>query len=301
MVSDATGLILEQISIALADGLEQVLGNPVDIGLTGRFDDHEVTSRAIPLRVIQVEYTSGLDDCLIAITNMREDHVRDGLLQAARELGLKLEAQAVLGAAQSFEYTDRDNALEQLDGLYSEPTIHFTTPVGEMLVVVGSGLIKAARGRLRGRGAQFDLLEEPEEEFAIIPPAKSKSMDDEDLARPQTPLSGTDSAPIPIDRNSAENRVAAENAATAVDSEQWAELLSGVDVELSAELGRSRMRLGEIASLAEDSVLTLDQLVEEPVTVFVNGSPYATARLVVVDDEYGVEILEVIASPSATL
>lgn len=77
-------------------------------------------------------------------------------------------------------------------------------------------------------------------------------------------------------------------------TQRWTQLLSGVEVELSAELGRAQLALGDIASLASDSVLTLDQLVHEPVTVFVNGTPYATARLVVVDGEYGIEILTVV-------
>ncbi|MCW2923322.1 MAG: fliN [Thermoleophilia bacterium] len=78
---------------------------------------------------------------------------------------------------------------------------------------------------------------------------------------------------------------------------RWTQLLSGVEVELSAELGRMDLALGDITSLAADSVLTLDQLVTEPVGVFVNGTRYATARLVVVDGEYGIEILEVVEQP----
>ena len=77
-------------------------------------------------------------------------------------------------------------------------------------------------------------------------------------------------------------------------TERWTELLSGVEVELSAELGRTDLALGDITSLAAESVLTLDQLVHEPVDVYVNGTRYATARLVVVDGEYGIEILEVV-------
>jgi flagellar motor switch protein FliN len=77
-------------------------------------------------------------------------------------------------------------------------------------------------------------------------------------------------------------------------TQRWTELLSGVEVELSAELGRTDLALRDITSLATQSVLTLDQLVHEPVSVYVNGTRYATARLVVVDGEYGIEILEVV-------
>src|SRR5690606_23097525 len=88
------------------------------------------------------------------------------------------------------------------------------------------------------------------------------------------------------------------NAAAALEQQQaadrWTQLLSGVEVELSAELGRADLPLGDITSLSSESVLTLDQHVHEPVDVYVNGTRYATARLVVVDGEYGIEILEVV-------
>jgi flagellar motor switch protein FliN/FliY len=93
----------------------------------------------------------------------------------------------------------------------------------------------------------------------------------------------------------AANVEAAELPAFSADAtERWTQLLSGVEVELSAELGRTDLALGEITNLEQDCVLTLEQLVHEPVSVYVNGTRYATARLVVVDGEYGIEILEVV-------
>lgn len=75
--------------------------------------------------------------------------------------------------------------------------------------------------------------------------------------------------------------------------ERWSRLLSGVEVDVTAELGSTRMRLGDVTNLHLDSVLTLDQHVDDPVNVYVNGTLFATARLVVVDDEYGIEIIDV--------
>jgi len=96
-----------------------------------------------------------------------------------------------------------------------------------------------------------------------------------------------------VERNAAAAAAAQVATAASQNSDRWASLLSGVEVELSAELGRTDLTLGSITSLDSESVLTLDQLVNDPVTVYVNGTAYATARLVVVDGEYGIEILEV--------
>ncbi|MBC7645135.1 MAG: FliM/FliN family flagellar motor switch protein [Thermoleophilia bacterium] len=86
---------------------------------------------------------------------------------------------------------------------------------------------------------------------------------------------------------------AASVAAAQAPLDRWSRLLSGVEVDVSAELGSTRMRLGDVTGLHLDSVLTLDQHVDDPVNVFVNGTLFATARLVVVDDEYGIEIISV--------
>lgn len=87
------------------------------------------------------------------------------------------------------------------------------------------------------------------------------------------------------------------NAAAATShplQQRWGALLSGVEVEISAELGRTVMCLGDVTSLDDDKVITLDENIEDPVTVYVNGALYATARLVEVDGQYGIEILEVL-------
>ena len=118
-------------------------------------------------------------------------------------------------------------------------------------------------------------------------------------SRPATPYR---SPRNPVDHSAnavASTSVPAAGTAATSPEGQWTQLLSGVEVELSAELGRADLALGDITSLASESVLTLDQLVDEPVTVFVNGTRYATARLVVVDGEYGIE--DVYLSVPATL
>jgi flagellar motor switch protein FliN/FliY len=67
--------------------------------------------------------------------------------------------------------------------------------------------------------------------------------------------------------------------------------LRRVRVRVSAELGRARLPIGRIANMPPGAIVELDRAPDDPIDVFVNGRPYARARLVLVDGEYAVQIL----------
>jgi flagellar motor switch protein FliN len=72
--------------------------------------------------------------------------------------------------------------------------------------------------------------------------------------------------------------------------------LSAVPIDLSVEVGRTRMTVGETLELREGSVITLDRMADEPVDVLVNGTPIARGEVVVIDEQFGVRITDVIGS-----
>jgi flagellar motor switch protein FliN len=83
--------------------------------------------------------------------------------------------------------------------------------------------------------------------------------------------------------------------APAVDHAHGIELLMDVALEVSVELGRSHMSIGEILALRTGSVIELDKLAGEPVDVSVNGTLIARGEVVVVDEKFGVRITEVVS------
>lgn len=72
------------------------------------------------------------------------------------------------------------------------------------------------------------------------------------------------------------------------------ELLADVDLVVSVELGRTRLALRDVLRLVTGSVLELNRAASAPVDVLVNGSPVARGEVVVVDDELGVRITELL-------
>ena len=76
--------------------------------------------------------------------------------------------------------------------------------------------------------------------------------------------------------------------------------LTGVQVELAVEIGRTRMSLGAALALGPGSIVTLDKLADQPVDLLVNGKPVARGEVVVIDEEFGLRITEVVGAPSTT-
>ncbi len=72
-------------------------------------------------------------------------------------------------------------------------------------------------------------------------------------------------------------------------------LLLDVKVRLSVELGRTLMSIREVLSLGPGSVVELDKLAGEPVDVWVNDRLVAKGEVVVVDENFGVRIIEIVA------
>jgi flagellar motor switch protein FliN/FliY len=76
------------------------------------------------------------------------------------------------------------------------------------------------------------------------------------------------------------------------------DVLSEVEMGLTAELGRTRMLVRDILNLAPGSVIELDRAAGSPVDLLVNGTLLARGEVVVVDQEYGIRITEIIGRES---
>ena len=90
----------------------------------------------------------------------------------------------------------------------------------------------------------------------------------------------------------------AEPPAHAVGAEELARL-HDVPVELAVEVGRTKMTIREALALGPGSIVTLNRLAGEPVDLLVNGKPIARGEVVVIDEEFGLRVTEVLAPSGA--
>jgi flagellar motor switch protein FliN len=75
--------------------------------------------------------------------------------------------------------------------------------------------------------------------------------------------------------------------------------LYDVPVELAVEIGRTRMTIGQTLELRPGSVVSLNRLAGEPVDLLINGKPIARGEVVVIDEEFGLRITDVVAGSRA--
>jgi len=68
-----------------------------------------------------------------------------------------------------------------------------------------------------------------------------------------------------------------------------------VPLEVSVELGRTKMLIKDILDLAAGSIIELEAVAGEPVDVIVNGKLVAKGEVVVIEDNFGVRVTEIVS------
>jgi flagellar motor switch protein FliM len=72
------------------------------------------------------------------------------------------------------------------------------------------------------------------------------------------------------------------------------EALADAGITISVELGRTSKSIREILSLGEGTIVELDKLAGEPVDIKANGVPIAKGEVVVIDENFGVRVTEIV-------
>jgi flagellar motor switch protein FliN len=78
------------------------------------------------------------------------------------------------------------------------------------------------------------------------------------------------------------------------------DLILDIPVQLTVELGRTKIAIRNLLQLAQGSVVELDGLAGEPMDVLVNGCLIAQGEVVVVNDKFGIRLTDII-SPAERL
>jgi flagellar motor switch protein FliN/FliY len=74
------------------------------------------------------------------------------------------------------------------------------------------------------------------------------------------------------------------------------DLLLDIPLEISVQLGRTKLPISELMSLSPGSVIDLDKLSGEPLDILLNNKLVARGEAVLVNDRYGVRIVEIISA-----
>ncbi|MDB5803650.1 MAG: fliN [Betaproteobacteria bacterium] len=130
-------------------------------------------------------------------------------------------------------------------------------------------------------------------------------MSDEALANSDAPAADDDWAAAMAEQATAAPVAAPEARPAAAMFEQFApaggtghandiNMVLDIPVQITVELGRTRIPIKHILQLAQGSVVELDGMAGEPMDVLVNGCLIAQGEVVVVNDKFGIRLTDII-------
>jgi flagellar motor switch protein FliN/FliY len=79
-----------------------------------------------------------------------------------------------------------------------------------------------------------------------------------------------------------------------IDTANDIDFIMDIPVQLTVELGRTKIAIKNLLQLAQGSVVELDGLAGEPMDVLVNGCLIAQGEVVVVNDKFGIRLTDII-------
>ena len=72
------------------------------------------------------------------------------------------------------------------------------------------------------------------------------------------------------------------------------DMILDIPVQISVEIGRTKITIRNLLQLAHGSVVELDAMAGEPMSVYVNGTLIAQGEVVVVNDKFGIRLTDII-------
>ncbi|MGO4258047.1 flagellar motor switch protein FliN [Marmoricola sp. RAF53] len=197
----------------------------------------------------------------------------DGLdLGAATQPALDAAAAVLGGSARAARTTDLSLVVSDL----GEP---FT-----VVPLIGAGI--AASVLVQDHLLEPAAAEQSPEESYVESPLTA------DVAAPEAPAAPA--AAAPAEQASPFAQAAAPAGNVTAFPRRGIEMLHGVDMEVTVELGRTRMTVRDLLALTPGAVLELDRAAGSPADLLVNGRLIARGEVVVVDEDFGLRLTEII-------
>lgn len=95
--------------------------------------------------------------------------------------------------------------------------------------------------------------------------------------------------------NSTEKDVKKEGAVKESDTHADLDFILDIPLELSVELGKTKMLVNDLLQLGQGSIVELNKLAGEPLEVFINNKLVARGEVVVVNEKFGIRLTDIIS------
>ncbi|MCL2101365.1 MAG: flagellar motor switch protein FliN [Fibromonadales bacterium] len=157
-------------------------------------------------------------------------------------------------------------------------------PDQKILIIIDDGMLSGIRSKTASKAAVFNA----DTSLASLGLSSSPSLS------AAAPIGGYSEGGVPV---SAPQAFAPHQSAGAFGStgNKALDLLMDIELPIAIELGRAQMSLKRILELGPGAIVEMDRLAGEPVDILINGKVVARGEVVVVDENFGVRIKELVS------
>ncbi len=134
-----------------------------------------------------------------------------------------------------------------------------------------------------------NLDEGAEAESGTAPEAEPNATPETETSDASAEMPASDVQPAPLDP------LKDTSVRTGSDKEINLDVILDVPVEVSMEIGSTKMNIRNLLHLNQGSVVELDRLAGEPLNVKVNGTLIAHGEVVVVNEKFGIRLTDIIS------
>ncbi len=124
----------------------------------------------------------------------------------------------------------------------------------------------------------------------MLDPENSATVDDWSAALAEQAASESPAAAVPVEKAAFRDFTANGSSVQKNDID----FILDIPVQLTVELGRTKIAIKNLLQLAQGSVVELDGLAGEPMDVLVNGCLIAQGEVVVVNDKFGIRLTDIV-------
>jgi flagellar motor switch protein FliN len=268
---------LQRLGQSTADAcmgvLEMFAAGKVSAGDVTAFDDTKSAFAGVPVPAVamSVSYVDGVTGGNVFVITL--EGARN---LAASMMGMDEPAEPeVPGELSELELSAVSEAMNQMMASAAAATaavlgneVEISTP-DTRTFTSGDDIADAYHATPHAIRVAFQICGEPARLVQLVPNAfvvrMSNALDD----------LGAEVAPAPA---------AAASAGTPAPAAPGRPSLAGIPVRVWAELGRARMASSAVVGLPSGAIVELDRQADDPIDLFVNGTLFATGRLVIVDE-----------------
>ncbi len=239
---------------------------------------------------------------LSAISEAMNQMIGSSSTALSEMLGHKIDISPPEATYQKLESVSRDDL-----GFASDDTvvmIAFDMKIGDLIdseimqvmsVEVAKRLVSSLMPSVEQTAVQTEVDEAPAVQQASVSSAPAEQA--QPAAQATQPAVQSVSAPVqapraPINAQSVQFERLDSSGPNSIGGD--IDLIREVPLEISVELGRTAKKISEILAFSSGTVVELNKLVGEPLDVMANGKLIARGEVVVVDDNYGVRITEIV-------